>query len=42
MYFQGVDNAANRKNGKWQITDLSMSAYKIHLVRNEKGKWTKK
>jgi hypothetical protein len=36
------DYVAERKNGKWQITGLSMSAYKIHLVRNDEGKWTKK
>ena len=38
--YRGKFNYVAKRNGsKWQITELSMSAYKIHLVRGEDGKW---
>ena len=39
LYRGKFDYVAKRSGGKWQITELSMSAYKIHLVRGEDGKW---
>ena len=33
---------ASRKGGAWQITELSMPAWGIRLVRGEKGTWVQK
>ena len=42
LYRGKFDYVAKRNGGKWQITELSMSAYKVHLVRGEDGKWNVK
>ena len=41
LYRGKVDYAAKRKDGTWQIQEFIMSAYDIHVIRNEEGKWQK-
>lgn len=41
--YQGKLNyVARKKDGVWQITELSMPAHRIHVVRGEKGVWKEK
>jgi hypothetical protein len=42
LYRGKFDYVATRSGGSWEISELSMPARKIHLVRNEDGDWTAK
>ena len=42
LYEGKADYVATRKAGKWGITELKMSANKIHIIRDKKGVWRKK
>jgi hypothetical protein len=42
LYRGKFDYVAARTGGRWRITDVSMSACKIHVVGDEKGKWQAK
>ena len=42
LYQGKVQYVAQRKNGKWQITEFLLPAHGIHIVRGDSGLWSEK